>query len=148
MEPLAASWYMTVTIAALDGIFVGAVGGAIARIAKGWRLWVLLVVAVIYCGIVFRADYAPKTGAVFGLPLLVLAFLISWIATTLLETRMGLRWFWSVPLAIVGALVVAFAWLFLFRVGMLVPTTAAAVADLLLIAFLLLRARRSSMGPA
>lgn len=147
MEPLVAYGYLLITTAALDGIFVGTVGGALAWVGKGRRLWILLLVALAYLVTVLRADYSPKAGVVFGLPLLVLTFLISWLAASCIQAGTTLKWFWVAPLAACCSLVVAIAWMFLMRIDLRVPATAAAVADLLLIAVLLLRAR-SRAAPA
>jgi len=139
MEPLAAAGYLLIASAALDGIMVGALGGAIAWAVKGRRRWIGLLVAGIYVTIVLRASYSLKTGAVFGIPLLVLTFLISWLTASYLQARTRLKSIWSTPLAICCASIAGVAWAFLFRLGMWAPGTFAAVADVFLILFLFLR---------
>jgi len=62
MEPLAAAGYLLIASAALDGIMVGALGGAIAWAVKGRRRWIGLLVAGIYVTIVLQASYSLKTG--------------------------------------------------------------------------------------
>ena len=105
MEPLAAAGYLLIASAALDGIIVGALGGAISWAVKGRRLWIGVLVAGIYVAMVLRASYSLKTGAVFGIPLSVLTFLISWLTASYLQARTRLKTIWATPLATCCALI-------------------------------------------
>ena len=136
MEPLAIAAYVWIASAALVGAMVGAFAGAIAWAVKGDPLWVGLLSAGGYlAGSDLLASYSLKMATVFGLPLLVLTFLISWLVARSLETLAKWRLIWATLAAMGCGLIAGFSWGFLFRLDIWAPVAFAVPADVLLILF-------------
>jgi peptidoglycan/LPS O-acetylase OafA/YrhL len=132
MEPLAAVGYSYIFIASvfLKGLTVGALGGALAWAVRRSPLWVLVLVSGCYlAGTEFLGSFNLKTAALFGMPALVLTFLISWLAAYYLGTRRRWRRIGASLAAICFALMVGVAWGFLFRISIWAPVVCAIVAD-------------------
>jgi hypothetical protein len=143
MEPLAIAGYLLVATAVVDAVIVGAFAGAIGRAVSGSLLWVGLLVAGGYlAGTVLLASYSLAAAAVFGLPPLVLTFLISWLTACCLEARARLRRIWTTLVAICCALTAGLMCGLLFRLGMWAPVIFAVAADGFLIIFLVFLTRR------
>lgn len=146
MEPLAIAGYLLLSTAAIEGILVGTLGGAIAWRIRAGLLWVLPLVAGGYlAGAAVLASYSPAAAAVFGLPPLVLTFLITWLTADYLRANAGLRPVWASLAAICCALIAGAAWGFLFRIDVWVPVACAMAADVCLILFVVFLTRRRKL---
>jgi len=143
MEPLAAAAYVMIAAAATLAVAVGAVAGAIAWAARGRVLWIgVAAVAGYLAYMYFFESTRLEAAATIGVAPLVLALLVCWLAAYMLEARYGLRRIWTTPAGIIAALVIGALDLALFRLGLMVPTAFAGVADVfLIIAVFLLRRR-------
>src|SRR5262245_13721783 len=131
--------------AAVLGVFIGAIGGAL-----GWRLRlnvlgvVLSVLAFVLYLFIEHGGRHTWLGAelIFGLPPLLFAVLIASIAARLLAGRTSLRPAWVTLLAFGIANLAGALCLLLFRIGPGALLTGAVSADFLLLLLLLLLTRR------
>ena len=146
MAPIAAGFILTIGIAALIGIFVGALGGAVV-----WRLRVNLVVGGLLTALAFvvllileNGGRRLTLGIVWGTPALLMAFLLASLLAPWLASRIRLRPTWTglIALGLVWAL--GFVYLFLFRVSLTAPPCVALGADACLL-LLLIRNRQEKV---
>lgn len=144
MAPIAAGFLVLIVTAALMGVAVGAIGGAVA-----WRFRGHLVLGAVltWCAFVLLlvADYHDdfhwlRAKLTWGTPPLTLTFLVASVAARELEARTALRRAW-IGLAAFGiALSLGFLYLRLFRLDLWAPLPVALGCDIALI-LLLTRAR-------
>lgn len=144
MEPLALAGYLLLANAALSGVIAGSIGGAIAWAVRRNAFWAGALVAAAYLVFVFLFEsYSLKAAVVFGLPPLVMTFIVAWLIAWWLHARAGWR---SISSALVGggcAIAGGFLWGFLFRLDIWAPVIFALAADaLLIVGLLLLRLRK------
>ena len=144
MAPIAAGFVVLIVTAALMGVVVGAIGGAVVWRFRGnlvlgavvtWCALVLLLVAD------YHADFHWLRAKLFwGTPPLTLTFLVASASARELEARTALRRAW-IGLAAFGiALSLGFLYLRLFRLDLWMPLPLALGGDVALI-LLLTRAR-------
>src|SRR5262245_18562256 len=153
MAPVAAGFIVLILTAALMGVIVGAIGGAVV-----WRLRVNLVLGAVLTAFAFVvtlvAEYPGsfflRAKLVWGLPPMLLTFLIASLSARALEARTRLRPLWTTLAAFGCALSLGSMFLWLFRLDLQITIVAALVADAglaVLIAYLAL-SRTSSSGEA
>jgi hypothetical protein len=144
MAPIAAGFVILIVTAALMGVVVGAIGGAVA-----WRFRSHLVLGAVltWCAFVLLllADYPEgwhwlRAKLTWGTPPLTLTFLIATASARELEARTALPRAW-ITLAAAGlALSLGFLYLRLFRLDLWTPLPVALGGDVALI-LLLTRSR-------
>ena len=143
MEVIAAGARVMVATAATAAVIVGAIGGAIVwRGGNRLTLGGLSAVAVYFLAATDFLGFAFLTLAViFGIPILVLSFLISYLTARHLKSRTSLRLMWATLAAVGSALTVGFLYLLLFRLSLWAPVWIALGADACLI-LLAIRSRK------
>ena len=118
-------------------IVVGAFGGAGLWGLRGSLVWgAFLAPAGFLLATVLLGPYNVKSAAGFGLPVMFLTFLISWLIARYAETRGGLRRTWATLVGICGGLASGFLSLSLFRLDFVALVSAASLADVCLILFI------------
>jgi len=137
MGPLAAAGYVSVVSNAVLAIVVGASAGAVAWAINRSILGVGLLAAAGYVAeTALLGSSRLAAAAIVGMPPLILTLLISWLTACFLETRVRVRRLWATLIAVGGAVLVGFLWLFLFRVSFSAPLLVALAADIGLIVLL------------
>lgn len=145
MEPFAAGYLVMIGAAAVLGVFIGAIGGAL-----GWRLrltTLALVLSVLAFVLYLFIEHGGRhlwLGAelIFGLPPLLFAFLAASISARSLAGRTSLRPGWVALLAFGIANLAGALCLLLFRIGPGALLKGAISADLLILVLLVLMTRR------
>jgi hypothetical protein len=145
MEPFAVGFVVSIAAAAVTGILVGAIGGAVV-----WRMRMNLVVGSLLTAcaylLILLADGQRLLGLrghlYWGVPLLILGFLLSSVAARWLRTRIKLRPTWIALQALGLALTLGFLNLLLFRWSFRAPPLVALAADACLFVLLIRSQRR------
>jgi hypothetical protein len=144
VEPLAVGFILSIGTAALIGIFVGALGGAVVWRLRMNLLWggLLTAIAFVVCLILENGGRTlfMKAEFMWGTPALILAFLLISLLAPWLASRIKLRPTWTGLIALLLVLVFGFMYLFLFRLNLAAPLWVALGADVCLL-FLLIRNR-------
>lgn len=144
MEPFAVAFLVSIAATAVTGILVGAIGGAVV-----WRMRMNLVVGSLLTAcaylLILLADNQRLLGLrghlFWGVPSLILGFLMSSVAARWLRTRIKLRPTWIALEALGLTLTVGFLNLSLFRWSFRAPPLVALAADACLL-LLLIRSQR------
>ena len=141
MEPIAVGFTILVGTAALIGVVVGAIGGAVV-----WRLKSNVVsggvlTACAYLLVLVAEHHEDfqwlRAKLTWGVPSMTLAFLICSISAPWLEARTGLRPTRAALAAFGFSLGVGLLYLLTFRVSLRAPLVSALAADLCLILLLM-----------
>ena len=154
MAPIAFGFMILIGAAAVLGVVVGAIGGAVV-----WRVRLNLVLGGLLTAGVFLlvlvADHPGdflwlRAKLTWGIPPLSLAFLIASISARWLEARTALRPTWITLAACGISLGLGCLYLLLFRIDLEAPLRVALVADVGLIVVLIWNAhgRRRWRSPA
>lgn len=98
MGPVGTAGYVLVAALAVEAVFFGAVGGAVAWAVRAGLLWL-------------------EAAVVIGMPALVPTFLAAWSTARYLEIRKRWRRPWATLVALVGAMIVGFLCLRLYRLA-------------------------------
>jgi hypothetical protein len=142
MEPIAAGFMVSIAAAAVLGIVVGAIGGAVVRrLRMNFVLGVFLTACAYLLALIEENDGRVlwlKAELVWGTPSMMLAFLISLIAARWLEARTKLRPIWTTLAAFGVALTLGFLYLLTFRLSLTAPPVIGLVADAGLLLLLVL----------
>ena len=147
MEPLAVAGVLLIVSAAIYGLAVGAVGGAVAWALRiGPFLGGLAVAAAYLVAAALLAAFSLKTTAVFGVAPLLLTFFMAWLTADALAARAGWNRLWCALTGAGVASLLGFAWGLLFRLGMRAPLVVAAALDAVLVMLLIVRGRRHVPG--
>ncbi|MGH7701913.1 MAG: hypothetical protein ACREMO_02385 [Gemmatimonadales bacterium] len=140
MEPLAGVFILTIVTAALTGVVVGAIGGAVVwRVRSNLALGGLLTAGAYLLVQALDGDALGLLRARFtwGLPAAILAFLVASVSARWIAARTTLRPTWITLAAFGLALGLGFLYLFLFRVSPWAPRRGAVAADVCLILLLM-----------
>jgi hypothetical protein len=136
MAPVAAAAYVMVAALAVQAVAFGALGGALAWAIGARLLWAgPLAAGAFLAATVLLGSYRLEPAALYGIPLLTLTFLVSWLIARFLETGGKWRRIWATPAALGGGFLVGFLWLLQSRLGLWTPVSTALVADACLIAY-------------
>jgi hypothetical protein len=134
MAPLAAAAYVSIAALAVEALMVGAFCGAIVGALRLRLLWAGPLAAGGYlAAITVLGSRSLPAGAVFGMPLMILTLLTSWLTAHHFQSRVRLRRTWATLVALGSALLLGFLCLLLFRVSVWAPVYAALAADVSLI---------------
>lgn len=134
MAPLAAAGYVSIAALAVEAVIVGAFCGAIVGAVKVRLLWAGPLAAGGYlAAIILLGSHSLEAVAVFGMPLMILTLLTSWLTARYFESRVRLRRTWATLVALGCALLLGFLCLLLFKLSMWAPVYAALAADICLI---------------
>lgn len=144
MEVIAVGFKVLVASVVVTAVIVGAMSGAVFWRAKnGLVLGSLSALGVYFLAVAIDLDLLPwgKLTLVFGVPPLIMTFLMSYLTARHLKARSKLRPLWASLAALGGTLIVGFSYGFLFRIGFEAPIWTALGADAGLI-LLTIRNRR------
>ena len=142
MAPLAAAGYVSIAALAVEALIVGGLCGAIIWAVKVSVLWGGLLAAGGYlAAIVFLGAHSPEAAAVFGMPLMILTLLTSWLTARYAEACARLRRTWATLVGLGSAFLLGFLCLLLFRLSVWAPVYVALAADVCLIPLILLTQR-------
>jgi len=145
MEPIAAGFMILVAAAAVTGVLVGAVGGAVA-----WRLRMNIVLggvltAVAYLLVLVLEHHEDfiflRAKLIWGIPSMSVAFLICSVSAPWLAAHTSLRPTWVALAALGFSLGMGSLYLLLFGLGFRAPLVAASVMDPCLVLLLLRNTR-------
>ena len=147
MEPIAAGFMILIATAALLGVIVGAIGGAVfwrfrVNLLTGSLLTALAYVLLLVVESEGRTSWV-KVKVVWGTPALMLAFLLTSLLAPWLASRTALRPTWTGLISLGLTWAMGFVYLLLFRVSLAAPPWVALGADACLL-LLLIRNRRAS----
>jgi hypothetical protein len=127
---------MMVAALAVQAVAFGAFGGALAWAIRARLLWAgPLAAGAFLAATVLLGPYRLEPAAVYGIPLVSLTFLLSWLIARFLETGAKWRRIWATLAALGGGLLVGYLWLFQARLGLWTPVSTALVADAGLLAY-------------
>src|SRR5438552_12847513 len=133
MAPIAFGFMILIGAAALMGVMVGAIGGAVI-----WRMRMNLVLGgLLTAGVYLLVLVADHLGdflwlrakLTWGIPPLSLAFLIASVSARWLKARTRLHPTWTTLAACGVGLGLGFLYLLLFRIDLEAPLAVALVAD-------------------
>jgi len=135
MEVISNGFVILVAYVAMVAIIMGAVGGAIVWKIRGGLTRGSLSTAGIYLLAAVPIIGFPwlAVALIFGIPLLVLTFLITFLTAHHFETRANLHHILSILAAISTALIAGFLLLMLFRFNLWAPVWITLGADAYLI---------------
>ena len=145
MELFAVGFMVMIAAAAVLGVLVGAIGGAVA-----WRLRMNLVLGGLLTACAFLLVLVVeqhgdvvwlRAKLAWGIPALTVAFLVGSVFARWLDARTRLRPAWTTLAAFGFSLCMGFFYLLLFRLSPRAPLLGALIADVALILLLLLRRR-------
>lgn len=146
MELLAVGYLVLIGAAAVLGVLVGAVGGAVV-----WRLRINLALGAALtacvCLLIFVVEGHGNltwlgTKLIWGIPSMTVAFLVSSVCARRLESRTALSPIWTALAACGLGLVLGMLYLFLFRLSPGAPLLAAPAISAGMI-LVLIRSRRA-----
>jgi hypothetical protein len=144
VAPVGAAGYVFVAALFVSAIFLGACSGAGVWAVRGSVAWGgLLAAAGFLVATVVLGPYRFNRAAAFGLPIVLLTFLTSWLSAGYAGTRLSRTW--ATLVGLVCGLVVGFLALSAFGLEFVMLASVAWAADVCLVALLVFR-RRTRIG--
>ena len=137
MAPVGAAGYVFVAALFVMAVVVGAFGGAGVWGVRGSLPWGAFLAATGFLAATsLLGPYNVKQAAAFGLPVVVLTFLIGWLIARYAETRATLSRVWATLAGVCCGLLSGFLCMSLFGLNVVGLASAASLADLCLILFI------------
>ena len=147
MEPIAAGFMFSIAAAAFLGVVVGAIGGAVIwRLRKNIFLGGLLTAGAYVLLLIAENEGRRlwiRGELAWGIPALVVSFLLSSLLARLLSTHTRLSPTWTSVATLGLTWVLGFLYLFLFRVSLTAPREVALWADTCLLLLLVVQSRKA-----